>query len=712
MEMKTHYRACNLCEAMCGLEIKHTDNKIISIKGDKNDTFSRGYICPKATALQDIYEDPDRIRIPMERTASGWQEISWQQALDKTAEGIKDIQKKYGNDSVATYLGNPNVHNMGAMLMGRHLHNAIHTRSRYSATSVDQLPHHIVAYHLFGHQLKIPVPDIDHCTHILIIGGNPIASNGSIMTVPDIRGRLKNIKTQKGKIVVIDPRKTETANVASEHHFIKPGTDALLLLAMINIVFRDKNVVLGHLETLLDDIKEIESYVARYTPERVAPLVGIKENEIERLVTDFCQAEAAVCYGRMGVSTQSFGLLCQYLIMIFNIVTGRLDQRGGLMFTQPAVDILNHAGAGYFGENHSRVRGLPSFNGEFPVSTLAEEILTEGDEQIRALITVAGNPVLSTPNSNQMDEALKKLDFMVSIDFYINQTNRHANIILPPVSPLEREHYDVIFHSFAVRNTTRFSSALFEPTKGAKHDWQIFMELEKRLRSAPNFKKKMSHKLLSKLGPKTVLDMLLRTGNYGGGINVLKGLSLHKLKKHPHGIDLGPLQQDLPQGLYHKDKKIKLNLVFYFKDLERIEKQFFIETTKDFNFLLIGRRHIRSNNSWLHNSYRLVKGKSRCTAFINPMDAAKLHLSENQKIRVRSRVGEIEIEAEITENIMPGVISIPHGWGHKKGDIPQKVASAHAGVCVNDLTDDMEVDSLSGNAVLNGVPVSIVVIPL
>ncbi len=721
-----HYRTCNLCEAMCGIEITYRDTEILSIKGDKKDPLSRGYICPKAIALQDLQNDPDRIRQPMERTAQGWREITWPDALDKVAAGIKATQAQYGNDAVATYLGNPNVHNMGAMLMGEHFHNAIRTRSKYSATSVDQLPHMLIAYHLFGHQLKIPVPDIDQCSHMLIIGGNPIASNGSIMSVPDIGKRLKAIQHAGGKVVVIDPRRTETAEVASEHYFIRPGSDVLLLLAMLHILFRDKKVKLNHVGGFIkgssaEAITAIESQVTPYPPQRVASFTGMSVDTIEKIVADFCAAIAPVCYGRMGVSVQRFGLLSQYLIMLFNILTGRLDAPGGMMFTHPAAEILNQIGRGHFGKAHSRVRKLPEFSGEFPVSTLAEEMLTEGPKQIRALVTLAGNPVLSTPNGTQLEQAIEKLDFMVAIDFYFNETTRHANIILPPVTHLEREHYDLVFHLFGVRNTARYSAPLFKPAKDAKHDWQIYLELENRLRPAKKLADKIVRSLLTRLGPQVLLALRLRFGPYGGGMSLFKGLTLSKLKKEQHGIDLGALKPSLPSSLYHQDKKIDLQLDFYMQDLKRVEEHFFLQQpTGESGMLLIGRRHVRSNNSWLHNSYRLVKGKSRCTAQINPQDAERINLQENQLLKVSSRTGSILVEPEITDAIMPGVISIPHGWGHdrqnhngqshQQGEIKQQIAAQHAGVSVNDLTDDQLIDSLSGNAVLNGVPVTVEVL--
>lgn len=700
---QTHFRTCNLCEAMCGIVIKHDGEKVLSIKGDKDDPFSKGYICPKATALQDLHEDSDRLRHPIERTANGWKEISWADALDKVAVGIESVQKKHGQNAFGIYLGNPNVHNLGGMLTIKHLLNSIKTRSRFSATSIDQLPHHIVSMHLFGHMLRIPVPDVNRTQYMLIIGGNPLASNGSIMTAPNMRQKLKDIQARDGKVVVIDPRRTETADIASEHHFIRPATDVLLLLAMLNEIYlqgyadkaRAKN---NRAAALAPEIARIAEFAKDYSAESVADITGIAANEIKRLVKEFCEAESSVCYGRMGVSVQEFGLLSQYLIMLINIVTGRLDEVGGLMFPNPAVDVVNNSGPGYLGKRHSRVSNLPDFNGDYPVVAMADEMLIEGKGQLKGFMTVAGNPVLSTPNGEKLDTAFASLDFMVAIDYFVTETSRHAHIILPPVSPLEREHYDVTFNNFAVHNVAKYSEALFAKKKNAKHDWQIYLELAKRLDKKAALATKVERLLIKVLGPKFVLDQGLKRGPY-------KGLNLKELKNSPHGINLGALKRMLPQALKHKDKKIHLNIDFYQADLKRVQEM--MQNYDDKQILLIGRRHVRSNNSWLHNSYRLVKGKPRCTLMLHPETAKEYGIEDGQNVKVTSRVGSITIVAEVTDELMPKVVSIPHGWGHGRKGVKQKIAQAHAGVSVNDLTDDTLIDQLSGNAAVNGVPVQL-----
>jgi len=694
-----HFRTCTLCEAMCGVEIKHDGEKVLSIKGDKNDPFSQGYICPKATALQDLYEDPDRLRGPVERTADGWKSISWPEALDKVAAGIQSVQQQHGQNAFGVYLGNPNVHNMGGMLTIKQLLTSLKTRSRFSATSIDQLPHHIVSMHLFGHMLRIPVPDVNHTQYMLIIGGNPLASNGSIMTAPNMRQKLKDIKVRDGKVVVIDPRRTETADIASEHHFIRPATDVLLLLAMLNEIYAQGYAkVDSRVAGMAPEIDRIESFAEGFTPESVAGITGITADEIKRIVKEFCEAESSVCYGRMGISVQEFGLLSQYLSMVINIVTGRLDEVGGLMFPNPAVDVVNSSGPGYLGKRHSRVSNLPDFNGEYPVVAMADEMLVEGEGQLKGFMTVAGNPVLTTPNGEKLDEALSGLDFMVSLDYFVTETSRHANIILPPVSPLERDHYDITFNGFAVHNVAKYSPALFGKTDNEKHDWEIYLGLADRLdKDAPEAVQK-ERAATKAFGPKFLLEQGLKYGPY-------KDVTLDTLRDNPHGIDLGPLHRMLPEAIKHADKQINLNVDFYQADLARVKEM--MQQYDNQEILLIGRRHVRSNNSWLHNSYRLVKGKSRCTLMLHPQTAEQHGIEDGQDVKVTSRVGSVVIVAEVTDELMPGVVSIPHGFGHGRKGVEQKIAQEHAGVSVNDLTDDTLIDQLSGNAAVNGVPVQL-----
>jgi anaerobic selenocysteine-containing dehydrogenase len=704
---KIHFRACHLCEAICGLVIETEGDKILSIKGDKNDPLSRGHVCPKATALQDIHEDPDRLRQPLRRitNAAGepkWHEISWDEALDSAAKGLVAVHEKYGVHAIGVYMGNPTVHNHGMMTHQGNLFRHLRTNNRFSATSVDQLPHHLASLWLFGHKFLFPIPDIDRSDYMLMLGANPIASNGSIWTVPDVKKRIKALQARGGKLVLLDPRHTETAQLASEHHFIKPGTDALFLLAVLNTIFSEGLDDTAHLRDFTSGLDEVRDATADFTAEYAAIYTGIDADTIRRIAREFSSAKAAICYGRMGVSTQSYGALNQWLIQLINIATGNLDLPGGSLFPLPAVDQVSTSNPGGFARHHSRVRGLPEFDREFPASTLAEEITTPGEHQIRALFTGAGNPVMSTPNGRQLDEALAQLDFMVSLDPYLNETTRHADIILPPTSPLEHDHYDIAFHANAVRNTARFNEAIFDKPEGALHDWEIFTELGNRTALLLGVEPQPS------VTPEQIIDLGLQFGPYAD-----QGMSLAKLREHPSGIDLGPLQAQLPGRLQTKDKVIRCDTPEPLADLARVRREFpaagvaATDQPQLQPLQLIGRRHVRSNNSWMHNYRRLIKGKNRCTLLMHPEDLQQRGITAGNEVSVRSRVGSLQVIVESCEDMMRGVVSLPHGFGHDRAGIRMKIAQRHAGVSCNDITDDLAMDALSGNAAVNGLLVEV-----
>ncbi|HEX8174949.1 MAG TPA: molybdopterin oxidoreductase family protein [Pyrinomonadaceae bacterium] len=717
-----HYRSCNLCEAICGIEIAVHEGQRLEIRGDKDDPFSQGYICPKAAALQDIHHDKDRLKHPVRRTRQGWERIGWDEALDEVAQNLKRIQARDGREAVATYLGNPFVHNFGALLFGPKFIRSLRTRNRFSATSVDQLAHHLASYLMFGHQLLIPVPDLDRTDFLLVLGANPAVSNGSLMTAPGVGRRLEEIRKRGGKVILIDPRRTETAQLADLHLFIRPGTDALFLLALLHVIFDEGLTRLGQLADFTNGVETIGNLVAEFSPERVAQVTAIEAGQTRAVAREFAAAASAVCYGRIGVSTQEFGATCQWLINVLNIVTGNLDKPGGAMFTRPAFDPVvspeSLAPRGGFARWHSRVRKLPEFAGEFPVATLAEEILTEGTGQVKALVTYAGNPVLSTPNGRLLERALSGLEFMASIDFYINETTRHANIILPPGSLLERAHYDLAFNILAIRNTTKFSPPLFQTGAETLDDWEIFLELQTRMEQRGPLSSlfgSAKHKLVRRLfGPERLLDLGLRFGPYGAKLNPFsQGLTLRKLKEAVHGIDLGPLLPCLPSRLRNPEKRIELAPEVMVKDIERVKATLLDGALgrSQGDLLLIGRRHLRSNNSWMHNSQRLVKGNPRCTILMHPADAAQRHMEHGQQVLVQSGVGDITLPVEISEEMMPGVISIPHGWGHGRTGIQLEVAQRNAGESINDVTDNLAIDLLCGTAAFNGTWVSVEAVP-
>lgn len=697
----TRLGVCNLCEAICGLRLTLEDGRITSVRGNPDDPLSRGHICPKAVALQDVHEDPDRLRRPVRRTPDGWQEIGWDEAFDLVADNLARTIEEQCRDAVAVYLGNPNVHSLGSMTHGTAMVKSLRTRNTYSATSVDQLPHQLVAHLMYGHQLLVPVPDMDRTDLFVVVGGNPMASNGSLMTVPDFPGRLRELRGRGGRMVVLDPRRTETAKAADEHHFVRPGTDAFVLLAMLHTVFAEG---LAKPPEYVDGLDAVEAAVQPFTPERAEAVSGVGADVIRGLARDLVRTERAALYGRMGVSTQAHGAVCQWAIQCLNIVAGNLDHEGGVMLTSPAIDAV---GRGLIGKGHhdlwrSRVRDLPEFGGELPVSTLADEILTPGKGQVRTVLTVAGNPVLSTPDGARLSDALAGLDFMAAVDIYVNETTRHADVILPPTSALERDHYDLAFHVLAVRNTARFTPAVFPKPEDARHDWEIFREITlrtaKRLGTKAPLKKRLRTQARMRLSPTRMIDLLLRTDR--------PRLSLRTLRRHPEGIDLGPLKPVLPGRLRTKDKRVHAAPPLVLDDLARLESAEAAVPKPD-ELLLIGRRHQRDCNSWMHNTDRLTKGRPRHHLLMHPEDLAERGLADGTTVAVTSRVGTVEVEVQATDDMMRGVVSLPHGYGHQREGVLLGNAAHVPGPSINDLTDPAVLDRASGNAVLNGVPVSV-----
>lgn len=699
----THYRACHLCEAICGLTIQTRGSEVLAIKGDPDDPLSRGHICPKAIALKDIHEDPDRLRYPVRRVtrADGsrhWEQISWDEALDETAQALMKAYREHGVDAIGAYFGNPSVHNYGMLTHQNYLFRWLRTKNRFSATSVDQLPHHLTSLWLFGHKSLFPIPDIDRSDYFLMLGANPLASNGSIWTVPDVKKRIKALQARGGKLLVLDPRRTETAELANEHLSIVPGTDALFLAAVLHTLFTENLADPGRLGAFTTGLQAVAEHLRPFTPELAATHCAIDADTIRRVAREFAAADAAICYGRMGVSTQRFGALCQWLIQIINIATGNLDRAGGSMFTLPAVDQVPRTSPGGFARHRSRVRGLPEFDRELPAAALAEEITTPGEGQIRVLFTAAGNPVLSTPNGRALDAALEQLDFMVALDPYINETTRHADIILPPSSPLEHDHYDIAFHINAVRNTARYNPAVFEPADDKLHDWEIFTLLGERIARA------LGEEPKARITPHEMIDAGLRHGPYGE--HTAFNLSLERLRANPSGVDLGELQPMLPERLLSADKQIHCATPEPLADLHRLRADFAASSAAA-GLKLIGRRHVRSNNSWMHNYHRLVKGKRRDQLLVNPADLAAHKFRDGERVLLRSRSGEVTVVVQSSDCVMPGVVSLPHGFGHGRKGIRLQTAVQHAGISCNDVTDAQYLDELSGNAAVNGVPVTL-----
>ncbi len=708
--MTTVPLTCPLCEATCGLEVTLDGEKVTGVRGDAADVFSHGFICPKGASLGALHHDRDRLRGPLLRRDGELVEVSWDEAFAEIDRRLPPLIAEHGREAVAVYAGNPSVHNTSTSLYGPAFYKALNTKNFYTAGTVDQVPKHFSSGHMFGHPLTIPVPDLDRVGHLLMLGANPLVSNGSLMTAPDVRGRLKALRERGGKLVVVDPKRSRTAELADEHHAIRPGTDALLLFALVNVLFAESRVAIGDLP--VNGVDEVRALAEPFTPEAVAGATGLAAHDIRRMARELAAAERAAVYGRIGTTTQEFGTLASWLIDVLNVLTGNLDRPGGAMFPLAAAGQPNSRPSkrrGFrTGRWHSRVRNLPEVIGELPVATLADEILTPGEGQVRALITVCGNPCLSAPNSGRLEEALPQLDFMVSLDVYLNETSRHADVILPGPTPLERPHYDLALYQLAVRNVANWTPAAL-PTD-VPQEWQTLLRLTGIVMGmgpsadlaaldelvAGELARKSGVPVGDRTGPERLLDIMLRSGPYD--------LTLADLEAAPHGVDLGPLRPRLPDILGTPSGRIELTPQEITVDVPRLVAAL---DRPEPGLVLIGRRQLSSNNSWMHNLEPLVRGQNRCTAQLHPTDAARLGLIDGGIAVVRSRAGKIEVPVEVTDAIRPGVVSIPHGWGHDVDGTRADVARAHAGVNSNLLADDQLLDALSGTAALNGIPVEI-----
>lgn len=740
-----HYHTCTLCEATCGLEIRTRGREVLGIRGDAEDVFSRGFICPKGYALKELDADPDRLRTPLVKRRGHLEPATWDEAFAEIERRLGSIIGAHGRDAVAVYLGNPSAHSMQLAIYNQVFLRALGSRNIYSASTVDQMPKQVAVGLMFGTVLSVPVPDLDRAHYLLILGADPFVSNGSLMTAPDAPGRLRAILQRGGKIVVVDPRRSRTAGEASEHHPIVPGSDAYFLFGIVQTLFAEGLVRLGRLADHTAGLDALAEVARAFPPEVVAPRCGIAADVIRRIARELAGAERAAVYARIGTCTQEYGTLASWLVDVVNVLTGHLDQPGGAMFTRPATGAPHTRGTAgrgkgvRFGRRHSRVRGLPEVYGELPVACLAEEIETPGDGQVRALITIAGNPVLSTPNGRRLDTALERLELMVSLDIFVNETTRHADVILPGLSPLEQSHYDVLLRQLAIRNVATYSAPVFAPPADQPPEWQTVLRLtgivagqgagadietlddfviaqrveqEVTAPASPIHGRDRADILAAlgeRRGPERHLDLMLRTGPYGDAFGARpEGLTLARLEAEPHGIDFGPLEPRIPEVLRTPSGKIELAPAQLLADVERLRGDLAVLPSRGANaFTLIGRRDLRSNNSWMHNAPVLVKGKPRCTLLINPGDAIRLGLEDGAMACVRSRVGSLAVPVELTDAIMPGVVSIPHGWGHDIPGVRLGVATAHPGVNCNQLVDEHALDPLSGNAVLNGVPVTV-----
>lgn len=728
---RTALRICPICEATCGLVLTIDDKRITGARGDRDDVFSHGFICPKGASFGELDNDPDRLTAPLVRRDGELVEVGWDEALKTAVDGLTAAS------SVAVYLGNPNAHTIAGGLYAPQLVRTLKTRNVFSASTLDQMPKQVACGYLFGNPFAFTVPDVDRTDHLVVIGANPLASNGSVATVADFPGKLKALKRRGGRLTVIDPNRTRTAELADRHIAPRPGTDGALLFAVVNVLFDEDLVDLGALADQVLGVEQLRALAADFPPEAVAAHCGLGADEIRALAREIAASPTAAVYGRIGTSTVSFGSLTSWLVDVVNVLTGNLDRPGGAMFaTSPIASAPRppKPGRGFsVGRWNSRVSGSPEVCSEFPTPLLAEEIETPGEGQIRALLTIAGNPVLSAPDGDRLAAAMDSLDFMVSIDPYLNETSSHADVVLPPPPPSYAAHFDIALSGTAVRSNARYSPPVFDLPDGRPDEIQIICRLvlgllgvgvdadpelvDQQIISAVLAKEvedphspvsgRSVDELTAMLPPgpgyERRLDLMLRLGPFGDAFGANPdGLNLQRLKDNPHGVDLGPLRPRIPEVLRTPSGKVELTPAPLLADIPRLAASL---DSPDEGFLLIGRRHLRSNNSWMHNLPALAGGSNRCTLQIHPDDASRLGISDLAVITGPG--GKLEVPVEITDGIRPGVVSLPHGWGHSAPGARMSVAATRPGVNANALLDSSLLEPLSGTAVLNGVPVEV-----
>jgi anaerobic selenocysteine-containing dehydrogenase len=728
--VRTHYRTCPLCEAMCGLEIQTKGDQVTRVRGDRDDVWSKGYLCPKGSTLGHLHHDPDRLREPMVRDGDAWREVSWDEAFARCEELLRPIVEEHGVAAVTAYIGNPAVHNYSLSRYTGAVAGIPRLPVVWSAGTVDQWPKNLACAQLFGNPWSIPVPDIARTDLFVVMGANPHASQGSLFSCPDILGEIDHIRERGGRTIVVDPRRTGTVERADEWIPIIPGMDAAFLLAIVNVLDTENLVRLGALDGRVQGIDEVLLAARDFTPVAVADACGVPAARIRDLARELATTERAVIYGRIGLCNQEFGTLASWAVDVVNVLTGHLDVVGGAMFPTPAIATISQTarrrGPVKTGRWHTRVRQAPEVLGQAPISCLAEEIATPGEGRVRALITMAGNPVLSAPDSGRLDEALPMLDAMISVDNWLNETTRHAHVILPGLSQLEQPHCDEALWGFAVRSAVRWSPAVF-PRDDRPQEWEILIRLgaivagvpaadvdvkalddvlfaERAARHGVDAADVMDQTSLR--GPDRIVDLTVRMSPWGDGYGERPGgLTLESLMNdHPHGVDFGPMVPKVDEILRTATGDVELAHDNILGDLPRLHAK--VVAPRD-GLLLIGRRHVRSNNSWMHNVKVLVKGKDRCTLIVHPEDAGTFGLADGASARVSSEAGSVEVVVEVSDEIRRGVLSLPHGWGHDRPGARLSVAREHAGVNTNLLAPGHFVDVPSGNAAVNGIPVEV-----
>ncbi|MEI6447358.1 MAG: molybdopterin-dependent oxidoreductase [Actinomycetes bacterium] len=704
---------CRICESLCGMVATVEDGQVTKLRPDRHHPLSKGYACPKGIAMAELQNDPDRVLHPLKRQPDGsFERVSWEQAIAEIGERLKAVRSSSGAESIGWYMGNPGAFSYSHTLWVKGFLDAIGSPHYYTAGSQDVNNRFAASALLYGSPLVVPIPDLKRTDHLLIVGANPLVSHGSVLTAHRIRDQLMAITARGGRVVVVDPRRSETAR-AFEHVWITPDADAWMLLSMLNVIFAEGLEDKAAIASQSRGVDLLRAAAADQSPEATAERTGIAPDDLRKMARDLASARSAAVYGRTGSCLGTRGTLVSFLLDSLNLVTGNLDVPGGAVFGRPPLaldEVAERFGLASYGAKRSRIGNFPDVLGNMPASLLAEEITTPGDRQLRALFVSAGNPVLSVPDGDRLESALDSLDLMVGLDFYMNETNSHADFILPATTFLERDDLPIAFMGFHTTPFIQYTDRVVEPAGEAREEWQVVEQLADILGVTPSSVPPV--RWLGRLGikfePKRLVDLLLRVGRNGDFFGFRRsGLNLRKVAAQPHGIVLDEFVAtgELGTKVRHGDGLVRLDPPEISGELDRLGRTG-DPADADHPFRLIGLRELRSHNSWMHNAPLLMRGGREQPLHLNPNDAAKLGLGEGDRVRVSSKDGTIEVAVKFTEDLAEGTVALAHGWGHRGG---WKLANSNPGVNVNVLAgasvDDLE--PLAGMAFLNGIAVSV-----
>lgn len=679
--MSERFFTCNLCEAQCGLRVGVEGARVTGVRGDPDDVLSRGHVCPKAHALRELYDDPQRLRAPVRRTATGWERVSWDDALSDVSARLRKVRRSRGRDAVALYVGNPVAHSHRAALGSQLLTMALGTKNRFDPNSQDSNPRLFACMQVYGDALSLPVPDVDRTDHLLMLGANPAASNGSQMGLGDVRVRMRGIRERGGRVVLVDPRRTESAAWADRHHFIRPGGDAALLFAMLHVLFSEGRVD-ARATAAASGGRELRELAARFPPSASdRRLASTRRRSARSRWSSWRRAARASTRASVSARTPS-GRWRRGWSRRSTSSPGTSIARAGPCSRRRPPTWRRSAASSWAttpGAGGRACAGCPSSSGRSRRRRWPRRWIRPGRGGWWRSCASRATPCSRRRTASGWRALWRNLEHMVAVDYYVNETTRHARYILPPQHVFETGNFNLLLSRFTVRNVAKYSPPILRTGDDTRDDWDILSNLAARV-ALPGPLHRACHRAGRDV-PERVLDLLLRLGP--------RRLSMRALREAPHGLDLGPLVPSRGDRVRTPDGRIRLAPPALVADVPRLEA-WVDEHRRAGDLVLVGRRHLRGNNSWMNGLPSLAKGPDRKRLLVHPTDAARLGVADGDTVRVRSRTGRVSAVVGVTDDVMPGVVSLPHGF---------------AQCSANDLTDDRLVEPVVGTSILNGVPV-------